>query len=295
MLRILKNFHPALLIALTCLFFAQSLSAQAPEGGPSAQTLKDKKGKPLQIGLQLYSVRDDCAKDLPGVLKAVAKMGYTGVEFAGYHGRTAEELRKMLDEDHLKCYGTHLALTDLLGDHFDKTVAFARVLGCKFLVVPWLPEERRNTKQSIVETAHLFSDIARKLKPYGMTLGWHNENYEFQDVDGETIWDRFFENADKDVVIQFDTGNALSAGVQAAPYLLKYPSRVYSIHVKDFSTTNKTALLGEGDEHWNEVIPIFKNKIAPHTFIIEQESYGQPPMECVEKCLRNFEKLWNTY
>ena len=57
----------------------------------------------LLIGLQLYSVRDDCAKDLPGTLKAVAKMGYSGVEFAGYYGRTAQELRRMLDENGLKC------------------------------------------------------------------------------------------------------------------------------------------------------------------------------------------------
>ncbi|MDZ7615772.1 MAG: twin-arginine translocation signal domain-containing protein, partial [Patescibacteria group bacterium] len=63
--------------------------------------------KKIPIGLQLYSVRNACAEDLPGVLKAVAKMGYSGVEFAGYHGRTAEDLRKLLDDNGLKCCGTH--------------------------------------------------------------------------------------------------------------------------------------------------------------------------------------------
>src|SRR5580704_6742893 len=76
----------------------------------SAQELKDRHGKPLDIGLQLYSVRTDCAKDLPGTLKAVAKMGYTGVEFAGYYNRSAEDLKKMMDEDGLNCYGTHVDL-----------------------------------------------------------------------------------------------------------------------------------------------------------------------------------------
>jgi len=277
-----------LLTALLCLLFVQSLSAQ---------TLKDRKGKPLQVGLQLYSVRADCAKDLPGVLKAVAQMGYTGVEFAGYHGRSAEELRKLLAENKLKCYGTHLDLNALLGDNFDKTVAFCKGLGCKFLVVPWLPEERRNSKQAVLATAQLFGEIARKLEPLGMTLAWHNENYEFKPVEGssqgETIWDIFWANADKHVAMQFDIGNAMDAGVQAAPYLSKYPDRVLSVHVKDHSTTNPNALLGEGDEHWNEVMPLLKNKIAARCFIIEQESYGEPPMVCVEKCLRNFEKLWN--
>src|SRR5579871_291938 len=183
--RSLRLLSKALFTILFCVLFVRSLAAQP---------LKDKAGKPLQVGLQLYSVRDDCAKDLPGVLKAVAKMGYTGVEFAGYHGRSAEELRKMLDEDKLQCYGTHLDLNALLGDNFEKTVAFCKVLGCKFLVVPWLPEERRNSKQAVLETARLFGEIARKLAPYGMSLGWHNENYEFREVDGVQIWETFWAN-----------------------------------------------------------------------------------------------------
>ncbi len=284
--RIFVKLSQSLLIALLCVFTIRCLAAQP---------LKDKKGKSLQVGLQLYSVRDDCAKDLPGVLKAVAAMGYTGVEFAGYYGRSAEELRKMLDEDKLKCYGTHVELNALLGDNLDKTVAFCQVLGCKFVVVPWLPEERRNSKQAILETVRLFDEIAKKLQTQGMIVGWHNEDYEFKQIEGATIWDTFWANADKQVAMEFDTGNALSAGEQAAPYLLKYPKQVLAAHVKDFSATNKTALLGEGDEHWNEVIPILKKKTATRWFIIEQESYGSPPLVCVEKCLRNFEKLWGRY
>jgi sugar phosphate isomerase/epimerase len=290
MFRLSQWIHTALLTALCCLLVVRCLAAE---------TLKDRHGKPLKVGLQLYSVRDDCAKDLPGVLKAVAQMGYTGVEFAGYHGRSAEELRKLLEANKLQCYGSHLSLDALQGDNFDKTVAFCRTLGCKFLVVPWLPEQRRNSKQTVLETAQLFGDIARKLQPYGMTLGWHNENYEFQQVagmePGETIWQTFWAQADKRVAMQFDIGNAMDAGVQAAPYLSKYPERVLSVHVKDHSSTNPNALLGEGDEHWNEVMPLLKDKIAARWFIIEQESYGEPPLVCVEKCLRNFEKLWNSH
>src|ERR1043166_9313814 len=84
---------PIIICAAACV--ASSASHRAP-------VVKPKESRYL-IGLQLYTVRDDCAKDFPGVLKAVAKMGYSGVEFAGYYGRTAQELRKMLDDDHLKC------------------------------------------------------------------------------------------------------------------------------------------------------------------------------------------------
>ncbi|MCS7309894.1 MAG: sugar phosphate isomerase/epimerase, partial [Armatimonadetes bacterium] len=69
----------------------------------------------IPIGVQLYSVRDDCAKDLPGTLAAIAKMGYEGVEFAGYHGYSARDLRKLLDDNGLKCCGTHIGIDTLLG------------------------------------------------------------------------------------------------------------------------------------------------------------------------------------
>jgi sugar phosphate isomerase/epimerase len=68
-----------------------------------------------------------------------------------------------------------------------------------------------------------------------------------------------------------------------------------SLHVKDHSKTNPNALLGEGDENWSEVIPILKHKLSPRWFIIEQESYGEPPLVCVEKCLHNFKELWGKY
>jgi sugar phosphate isomerase/epimerase len=269
--------------------------AMAIPGSAFAQTPKDKKGKPIMIGLQLYSVRDECAKDLPGVLKAVAKMGYTGVEFAGYHGRTAPELKKLLDDNNLKCYGTHIGLDTLTGDNLEKTVEFNKVFGNRFLCVPWIPEEKRNTREKIIETGKLFSEIAAKAEPHGMIVGYHNHTDEFKPVEGEAPFNTFFDHTDKRVAVQFDIGNALDGGVQAAPYIARYPGRVLSVHVKDHSKTNPKALLGEGDENWSEVIPLLKGKAGTRWFIIEQESYAYPPLQCVEKCLNNFKALWEKY
>jgi sugar phosphate isomerase/epimerase len=267
---------------------AASVLALAVSGTP---VTAQKPPKNMKIGLQLYSVRDDCAKDLPGTLKAVAKMGYSGVEFAGYYGRSAKELRAMLDENHLKCYGTHIALDTLLGDELPKTVEFNKTLGNTMLIVPWIPEERRNTREKLIETARLFTEIAARLKPYGMHVGYHNHMDEFKPVDGEEPFYTFFDHAGKNVIVQFDTGNALEGGAQAAPYLKRYPGRVWSVHVKDASKSNPKALLGEGDLHWNEVLPLILGPAGTKYFIIEQESYAYPPLECAEKCLRNFEKM----
>ena len=100
----------------------------------------------IPIGVQLYSVREDCTKDLPGVLAAIAKMGYEGVEFAGYYNRNAEELRALLDENGLKCCGTHIGIQTLLGDALEPTVEFNKTLGNKYLIVPGLPADYTNSK-----------------------------------------------------------------------------------------------------------------------------------------------------
>lgn len=139
----------------------------------------------IPIALQLYSVREDCARDLPATLKAVADMGYEGVEFAGYHGRNATELKTLLQSTGLRSAGTHVYIDTLLGDELQKTIHFNHTLDNEFLIVPWLPEERGHSKAEWLKTAHLMNTIAEKLKPEGMRLGYHNHAVEFQLMDGE--------------------------------------------------------------------------------------------------------------
>src|SRR6478672_11271622 len=100
----------------------------------------------IPIALQLYSVREDAASDLSGVLQRVAKMGYEGVEFAGYYGHSAQDVRRMLDDNGLKCCGGHLGLDTLLGDAQAATVEYQQALGNKFLIVPGFASQRTNSK-----------------------------------------------------------------------------------------------------------------------------------------------------
>lgn len=243
------------------------------------------------IGLQLYTVRDQCAKDFPGTLKVIADIGFVGVEFAGYYGRSASDLKKLLRQDHLKCLGTHVQLDDLQGENLEKTVSFSKALGNDLIVVAWLPESRRNSVAALEETQRILSDAAKRLRKSGITLAYHNHAFEFQKVDGKLIWDRIFLPTNPDLAIQFDTGNALEGGAQASPFLTTFPGRVVSVHVKDYSASNANALLGEGDERWSEVIPILYGKHRPKRLIIEQEKYPYPSLECARRCLINFEKM----
>lgn len=245
----------------------------------------------IPIALQLYSVRDDCAKDLLGTLKAVAKMGYAGVEFAGYYGRTAQELKKMLDDLNLKCCGTHIGLDTLLGDELEKTVEFNKTIGNKFLIVPGLAPERISSREAWLETAGIFNKIAERLKPLGMLTGYHNHHIEFQPLDGEMPWDTFFKNTSKDVVMQLDTGNALHGGADPVPFLKRYPNRALTVHLKEYSSGYNNALIGEGDVKWDVVFDLCENHGGTQWYIVEQESYAFPPLECVDKCLQALRKM----
>ena len=100
--------------------------------------------KTIPLGVQLYSVRTECEKDFPGTLQTIAKIGYDGVEFAGFYGYEAAEIKQLLDENGLKCCGSHTQLTALSPENFEATVEFNKTIGNKYLVVPWLPEEMRS-------------------------------------------------------------------------------------------------------------------------------------------------------
>ncbi len=240
----------------------------------------------IPIALQLYSIRHDCEKDLPGTLKAVAEMGYEGVDFAGYYGYDAPTLRGMLDDVGLKAAGCHTGIQTLLGDELPKTVEFNHILGNKFLIVPGLPEAYRNSRDAWLRTADLFNEIAAKLKPEGMFTGYHNHHIEFAPLDGELPWDTFFGNTVADVVMQMDLGNALHGGADPVAFLKRYPGRARTVHLKAYSATNDKALIGEDDVDWAEVFRVCEADGVTEWYIVEQESYAYLPLECVARCLQ---------
>lgn len=240
----------------------------------------------IPIALQLYSIRHNCEEDFPGTLKAVAEMGYEGVDFAGYYGYDAGEIRTMLDDLGLKAAGCHTALDTLAGDELKRTVEFNHTLGNKYLIVPGLPEHRRNSKEAWLRTADLFNEIADNLKSEGMMTGYHNHFVEFQPMEGVVPWDLFFSNTKPEVVMQIDLGNALHGGGDPVAILKRYPGRAKTVHLKEYSATNETALIGEGDVDWEAVFEVVESQGETDWYIVEQESYAYPPLECVDRCLQ---------
>jgi sugar phosphate isomerase/epimerase len=242
----------------------------------------------IPVGVQLYSVRDLAAKDLPGTLEAIGKMGYKGVEFAGYYGWEAKpkELRRLLDANGLKCCGTHTGLDTVTGDKLKATADLHRVLGNTFLIVPSLQVEGA---QGWLDMAKRFNDIAAKAKELGMRVGYHAHAGDFRKLGEKTSWEIFFDNTAADVIMQLDTGNCLQGGGDPVAILRKYPKRSASVHVKEFGGP-EAAVIGQGVVRWAEVFEICETTGGTAWYVVEHE-VGNDPMGSIRGCLEGLRKM----
>jgi sugar phosphate isomerase/epimerase len=240
--------------------------------------------KKIPVGLQLYSLRVECQTDLPGMLAAVSQIGYQGVEFAGYHGRSAMELRKMLDDNGLVACGTHTPYESIQGDKLKETIAFNSIIGNRFLIVPWMDEAK--STQEWLDRAKLFNEVAEKVKPYGMWVGYHAHSHDFHKIGEVSAWDLFFGNTNADVIMQLDTSNCREGGADPVAVLKKYPGRARSIHLKAYGA-GPEGVIGQGDINWQAVFAFCESKGKTQWYVVEQESSKQP----LEAVRRSFEAL----
>jgi sugar phosphate isomerase/epimerase len=246
----------------------------------------------IPIGLELWSVRQQCEKELPAVLKAVGQMGYDAVELAhSYYGHDAATWRKLLDQNGLKSCGMHMGLPMLEGDAFDKTVADHKIIGTPYLIIASLPEKKRNSAEAIAETAKQFNQLAERLEPHGMKIGYHCHGGDFEKVGDRTAWEIFGENTKANVLLQLDFGNCLGGGGDPMAMLKNFPGRSVSIHLKDHGG-KPGAVFGEGEVNWKEVFQVCESTGGTKQYIIEEEGReGPEALEAVQRALKNFRKM----
>ncbi|HOW64123.1 MAG TPA: TIM barrel protein [Candidatus Paceibacterota bacterium] len=242
--------------------------------------------KKIPVGLQLYSVRHDCEKDLPKVLETVAKIGYKGVEFAGYYGRKAGELRKLLDDNGLVCCGTHTPLETIQPQNLAATIEFNKTLGNKYLIVPWMDPK---TKQGWLDMAKLFNEQSEKVKSEKMLVGYHAHSHDFDLIDGDSCWDLFFGNTRDDVVMQLDTSNCMDGKADPVAVLKKYAKRAVTIHLKEWGG-DAQAVIGEGKVDFPAVFDLCEKNGVTEWYIVEHEREGNA-LENVRRCYQGLKKM----
>ena len=239
--------------------------------------------KKIPVGVELYSVRNECKADFPGTMEAVAKIGYQGVEFAGYWGRSAKEIRKMVDDNGLVTCGTHTQLVDLQPDKIDATIEFNQIIGNKFIICPWMTGK---TRAEWLAHAQMFNGLADKLKPLGLWTGYHAHQHDFQLIEGESAWDIFFGNTQPRVIMQLDTSNCREGGADPVAVLNKYPGRALTIHIKP-NGGGPEAIITEDKIDWPGVFEFCETKGGTQWYVVEHETSKAP----LDTLTRTYQKL----
>jgi sugar phosphate isomerase/epimerase len=170
------------------------------------------------------------------------------------------------------------------GDKLKETVEFNRIIGNKFIIVPWMNEAK--SKQEWLDRAKLFNDIADTIKSEGMSVGYHAHQHDFNKIDGVSAWDLFFGNTKAEVIMQLDTSNCREGGADPVAVLKKYPGRARSIHIKSHGA-GPEAVIGEGDIDWPAVFAFCEGEGKTEWYVVEHET-SKKPLDAVK---RNFEAL----
>jgi sugar phosphate isomerase/epimerase len=189
-----------------------------------------------RLGVQLYTVRSLLEKDFDGTLAAVAAIGFTEVEFAGYFKQTPQQVRDSLKRHKLTAPSAHTSYDNLTGDAWARAIDDARTIGHRYLVNAWVDESIRKQPDAwkrIAETYNRAGDISKRAS---VQFAYHNHHFEFApraDAEGKLPYDILLESCDPALVkMEMDLCWITAAGKDPLEYFRRYPGRFPMVHVK---------------------------------------------------------------
>jgi len=243
----------------------------------------------IPLGIQLWTVKDEAAKDLEGTLKQVYAAGFREIEFAGFYNKTAAEIGALMKGIGFTPVSTHHGAADI-AKKGDQILADAKTLGLKYVICSSprvkpdkdkLPFEEKMRTVDLDDwkwNAELFNKFGKQVADAGMKFGYHNHSSEFRKFDGKTAFDHLYEMTDPKLVkIELDVGWVVVAQQDPIALLNKYKDRVIALHVKDVTKRESpdkdppSVALGEGVIDWKKVIGTAKAN-GTKTFFYEQEA-----------------------
>jgi len=232
----------------------------------------------LPIAAQLYTVRDLMAKDLTGTIRAVAALGYAGVEFAGLFNTPVAELRALLDELGLRVCSSHVGLKELQGN-LDQVIADYQALGCGIIVVPWLDPALRSDYAALSAT---LNPIAAKVQAAGMRLAYHNHDFELKEQDGVTGLDQLRTAIAPELMgFELDCGWVHKAGQSPLAKARELAGRLPLLHIKDVDANGDWIEVGSGAVGYGPVIDAAAG-LGVEWLIVELDVCPRPPLESLE-------------
>ena len=242
----------------------------------------------IPVALQLYTVRDDAAKDFIGTLKRVAAMGYAGVELAGTGGLSAHEMKTVLGDLGLRCVGSHIRLP-LLENELPAQLDYYATLGNSYIILPMAPREFYGSEESLMNLGARLNKIAAACRARGLAFAYHNHDIEFRRIGERYILDIIMDSTDPALVkSELDVYWATYAGADPAAWMQKHPGRCPLVHLKDMAPGPERtfAEVGEGVIDFK---PIFALCEAQGTewYVVEQDHCARPALESAALSLRH--------
>ncbi len=238
---------------------------------------------PQAPGVVSYTYRNEFVKDFAGTLDTIAGLGITDIEFSNLFGKTASEIRQMLDQRGMKCSSFGVNYVDLR-TKTNEVAENAKTLGASFVRIAWIPDRQPFTLELAEETTREFNEIGRRLQmEFGLTFCYHNHGYEFAKYGDGTLFDVLMAQTNpQDVSIELDILWVQFPGADPVEIIEKYGSRIKLMHLKDLKKgvvgdlSGKTAVendvaLGDGQINIRGVLEAAKKAGVEH-YYIEDES-----------------------
>ena len=241
-----------------------------------------------EFAIQLYSVRDAMENNFIGILEKLGKngMGYKGVEFAGFGGLSAEEMKKVLADNGLRPISSHTGIERLLSA-LDEEISYQKEVGIEYIICPWADME---TKADVLSLAKELTPVAEKIMAAGMKFGYHNHAHEFIKDEGEYLLDILFDNLPEETVMELDVFWTEYAQIDTLAYMDKHKQRLELVHVKQIGKDKSNVEVDKGLIDFASLIKEAQAMGVKH-FILEQEEYEVSSMTSAENAMRYVSSL----
>jgi sugar phosphate isomerase/epimerase len=249
------------------------------------------------LGLQLYSLRAEFAKDVPGTLAKVREMGFREVEMGGTYGLTPQQFRAELDKAGLRAVSMGASF-DSLRDNIEKVISDAKTFGVRYVMCAWIAHQPPFSEEAARQAIRVFNRAGEKLKAAGITFAYHIHGYEFHPYGNGTLFDLLATELKPEFVsFELDVFWAFHGGQDPVALMRKYPKRFTLIHLKDMRKGEKGNLTGNAPDDWSVALGAGQidfpavlreaRKVGVKWYFVEEESHA--PLENIPAGLRYLE------
>ena len=249
--------------------------------------------KSIPLGLELYSVREELKKDPEATVRAVAQMGYQGVEFYAPYFEWSEsqtkQMRKLLDDLGIRCFSTHNDSSYLSPEKISRSRDMNLILGSKYIVMA--SSDPKSGLDGWKAVAEALNSAADQLESSGLKAGYHNHKREFIPVENQRPIEILAKNTKPSIMLQLDVGTCLEAGSDPVAWIRANPGRIRSLHLKDWSpepAKGYSVLFGEGAGEWKSIFEAAESAGGVEYYLLEQEGSRFSELETARRELQSF-------